>query len=122
MADPEGHELSDRRVEQLASARGISLRTGCFCNPGAGETARDLDAEDLRPFLSAGVPVSLCEVDESMRARRSTGVSALRVSFGMSSNAADARALVAFLGELLDRPASDVGGPPPSPGLGPDGA
>ena len=33
---------------------GISLRTGCFCNPGAGETARDVSAHDLAPFLAEG--------------------------------------------------------------------
>ena len=37
--DPDGHLLDYRRVEELAGAQRISLRTGCFCNPGAGETA-----------------------------------------------------------------------------------
>ena len=37
--DPDGHLVDYRRVEELAGARRISLRTGCFCNPGAGETA-----------------------------------------------------------------------------------
>jgi len=31
--DPQGHLLDYRRVEELASAEGISLRSGCFCNP-----------------------------------------------------------------------------------------
>lgn len=122
VTDPGGSELSDRRLERLAADRGISLRTGCFCNPGAGETARGVDAEDLRPFLTGRLPASLCEVDEALRARRARGVSAMRASYGMSSNAADARALVAFLAELLDRPASAVGPAPPTPLLGPDGA
>jgi selenocysteine lyase/cysteine desulfurase len=42
--DPNGQLLDYRRVEELASDRGISLRTGCFCNPGAGETAEALTA------------------------------------------------------------------------------
>ena len=29
-------------------ASGISLRTGCFCNPGAGETAEGLTEDDMR--------------------------------------------------------------------------
>ncbi len=45
--DPEGHLLDYRRIEELASARRISLRTGCFCNPGAGETAEGLTEEDM---------------------------------------------------------------------------
>lgn len=122
LTDPDRRELPDRAVEQLASCRGISLRTGCFCNPGTGETAREVSAADLLPFLTEGVPVSLCEVDESMRARRDVGVSALRVSYGMSSNAADARALIGFLQTLLDRRREEIGAAPPNPPLGPDTA
>ncbi len=120
--DPEGRELHDRRVEELASAAGISLRTGCFCNPGTGEVARDVSAADLAPFLEPGSTVSLCEVDDAVRARRDVGVSALRISVGLSSNAADVRALVAFLATLLDRPAGELGPVPPAPAAGPDAA
>ena len=118
--------LGDQLVKELASEQGISLRTGCFCNPGAGETARNVSAEELIPFLdaesSSGEPVSICEVDEAFRARRQVGVSALRVSLGMSSNAADAAALVDLLSELVDVDAADLGVQPPAPKLSPDGA
>ena len=40
--DPDGHLLDYRRVEELAGEQRISLRTGCFCNPGAGETAEGI--------------------------------------------------------------------------------
>ena len=124
--DPHGREVLDRHVERMATAAGISLRTGCFCNPGAGETARDVTAADIRPFLDAPasdrVPVSLCEVDLAFREQRDIGVSALRVSLGMSSNLADIRALLALLEQLLDRDAGDLGDPPPAPPLSADGA
>lgn len=119
LTDPGGDELPDRSVGHLAATRGISLRTGCFCNPGCGETARGVLAEDLDAFLAADPPVSLCTIDESMRSRRGVGVSALRASFGMSSNAADARALVQLLTDLLDRRVADLGAAP-APMLGPD--
>lgn len=122
LTDPEGTELADRRVEQIATDAGISVRTGCFCNPGAGEAARGLGADDLRPFLDHDVPVSLCEVDTVMRGRRGVGVSALRASLGLSSNAADVRALVALLEGFLDRSAAQVGDAPPAPPVGPDTA
>src|SRR5208337_3295580 len=47
-SDQDGHLLDYRRIEELAGLEGISLRTGCFCNPGAGETAEDLTEEDMR--------------------------------------------------------------------------
>jgi molybdenum cofactor sulfurtransferase len=122
LTDPVGSELHDRRVEQLAAAAGISLRTGCFCNPGAGETARSVTAADLAPYLRDGATASLCEVDDAVRAARGTGVSALRISVGLSSNAADARAVIDFLSTLVDRRADELGPPPPPPPPGADTA
>ena len=34
--DPDGQVIDERAVSRDSSAAGISLRTGCFCNPGAG--------------------------------------------------------------------------------------
>lgn len=39
--DPQGHLPEYRRLEELAGQEGISLRTGRFCNPGAGKQPRD---------------------------------------------------------------------------------
>lgn len=122
LSDPAGAELNDRRVEEMASAAGISLRNGCFCNPGAGETAQDVVASDLAPFLRGTGPVTLCEVDQAIRARRGTGVSALRASVGLATNAADAVAFVEFLAGFLDRPADRLGAAPPPPPPAPDTA
>jgi len=35
--DPRGAVVDQRAAARDASAAGISVRTGCFCNPGAGE-------------------------------------------------------------------------------------
>ena len=40
--DPQGHLLDYRRVEELAAKEGISLRTGCFCNPERERSPRGL--------------------------------------------------------------------------------
>jgi hypothetical protein len=57
-----------------------------------------------------------------VRAARGTGVSALRISVGLSSNAADARAVIDFLSTLVDRRADELGPPPPPPPPGADTA
>ena len=44
----EGHFVDHQRVETRANAANISLRTGCFCNPGGGELALGISAEELR--------------------------------------------------------------------------
>jgi hypothetical protein len=35
--DRDGQPHDARRIEALVAEANISLRTGCFCNPGAGE-------------------------------------------------------------------------------------
>ncbi|MGB5616294.1 MAG: hypothetical protein WBM78_05600 [Desulfobacterales bacterium] len=42
---PDERLLDYRRIEELANEEGISLRTGCFCNPGAGEIAEGLTSK-----------------------------------------------------------------------------
>ena len=36
---PDGRVVDERFVDRLAADHDISVRTGCFCNPGAGEAA-----------------------------------------------------------------------------------
>ena len=56
---PDGRLLDYRRIEELANEKGISLRTGCFCNPGAGEIAEGLTTEDMMAGLNNGPDLSL---------------------------------------------------------------
>ncbi|CAK7229432.1 hypothetical protein SCUCBS95973_007223 [Sporothrix curviconia] len=46
--DPQGQIVDERIVASEAAAARISLRTGCFCNPGAGETALGFSRAELR--------------------------------------------------------------------------
>ena len=45
--DREGHFIDHVFVEQQANKLNISLRSGCFCNPGGGELALGLSANEL---------------------------------------------------------------------------
>src|SRR5262249_22910055 len=44
---PDGSAIDERLVDRLAAEERISVRTGCFCNPGAGETAFSLSPDTL---------------------------------------------------------------------------
>jgi len=57
--DPGGLLLDYRRIEELAGHDGLSLRTGCFCNPGAGETAEGLTDEDMRAAFASDPDLTL---------------------------------------------------------------
>ena len=107
--DPGGHLLDYRRVEELASLQGISLRTGCFCNPGAGETAEGLTEEDMRAGLAAGADITLSRFREVMQHRSGKSAGAIRVSLGLMSNFADAYRFVAFVEGLRDQARLAIG-------------
>lgn len=101
--DPDGHLLDYRRVEELASLAKISLRTGCFCNPGAGETAEGLTDEDMRAGVEAGAAITLNRFREVMRHRGGKSAGAIRVSLGLVSNFSDVYRFVAFVESLRDQ-------------------
>ena len=107
--DPYGRVVDERLVEREAAANRISLRTGCFCNPGAGELAFGIGRGALRGHIGRRVR----SIDEYLRALRLPSGGAVRVSLGLASNVADVERFIAFA-ELTyrDRPASAEGLPP----------
>jgi selenocysteine lyase/cysteine desulfurase len=107
--DPQGLLLDYRRIEELAGQEGISLRTGCFCNPGAGETAEGLTQDDMQAGLALGAGVTLQRFLEVMRGRGGKSVGAIRVSFGLASNFADAERFVRFAAGLRDQTSLAIG-------------
>ncbi len=109
MHDADGRPIDDRRVEELANRVNISLRTGCFCNPGAGEVAHGLHADDMRPFFGRSTPVSFLDLRERMLADHDTLVAGIRISVGVASNFTDVFRLLCFLQGFVDRTVDDIG-------------
>ena len=108
--DPQGHLIDYRRVEELAAQQNISLRTGCFCNPGAGETAEDLNEDDMRAGLAeAGAEINLQRFLQVMQDRAGKSAGAIRVSMGLVSNFADVERFVNFAAGLRDQTALTIG-------------
>jgi selenocysteine lyase/cysteine desulfurase len=108
--DPEGHLLDYRRVEELAAAQGISLRTGCFCNPGAGETAEGITEEDVRAALALDPQnMNLTRFLDLVTSRGGKSAGAIRVSLGIVSNFADAHRFVEFAESLRDQARLAIG-------------
>jgi molybdenum cofactor sulfurtransferase len=108
--DPEGHLLDYRRVEEMAGAQGISLRTGCFCNPGPGETAEGITEEDVRAALALDPQnMNLTRFLDLVTSRGGKSAGAIRVSFGLVSNFADARRFIEFAGTLRDQTRLAIG-------------
>jgi molybdenum cofactor sulfurtransferase len=107
--DPEGHLLDYRRIEELANLRRISLRTGCFCNPGAGETAEGLTEEDMLAGASGGADMTLPRFMQVIQHRGGKSAGAIRVSLGIVSNFADVHRFVQFASEFRDQTRLTIG-------------
>jgi molybdenum cofactor sulfurtransferase len=107
--DPEGHLLDYRRVEELAGAEGISLRTGCFCNPGAGEMAEGLTEEDMRAAFTMGSAINLLSFVRLMRERGHKSAGSIRVSLGLVTNFADVHRFLRFVAGLRDQTRLAIG-------------
>ncbi len=108
MHDRDGRPIDDLRVEQLANRAGISLRTGCFCNPGAAEAAHQLGAEHMRKWFGRGEPVSYLELRDRIQRERDQFPSAIRISVGVATNFADAYRFLCFLQEFADRSVAEI--------------
>ncbi|HSM49935.1 MAG TPA: aminotransferase class V-fold PLP-dependent enzyme, partial [Thermoanaerobaculia bacterium] len=104
--DPRGHFIDHALIEAEASRRRISLRTGCFCNPGAGELALGLSKGEIVSCFqrSAGHAMTYEEFRRCIDGK-STG--AVRVSFGLASSFADAEAFLEFARGFCDCPEAD---------------
>ncbi len=108
--DPNGHLLDYRRVEELAAQARISLRTGCFCNPGAGESAEDLTPEDMHAGIAAlGEQINLQRFVQAMQSRNGKGAGAIRVSMGLVSNFADVQRFLWFVAGFKDQTSMTIG-------------
>ncbi len=107
--DPNGHLLDYRRIEELAGLERISLRTGCFCNPGAGETAEALTEDDMRAGLAEGADISLPRFLQVMQHRGGKSAGAIRVSLGLASNFADVERFLRFAAGFRDQTTLTLG-------------
>lgn len=97
--DPDGHFIDHLRVETRANQMGISLRTGCFCNPGDGEMALGLSADELTSCFAIKTNFEYQDF-RSCLAEKSTG--AVRVSLGLVSNFEDVYQMVKLAESFID--------------------
>ncbi|KXK15463.1 MAG: SufS subfamily cysteine desulfurase [Chloroflexi bacterium OLB14] len=99
--DQDGNMFDHRFIENEANKINISLRTGCFCNPGAGEIAMGVSRVELDVcFTKPGNEERLSQDDFRLCFDgKSTG--AVRISIGTVTNFNDVQALLSFARGLL---------------------
>jgi selenocysteine lyase/cysteine desulfurase len=97
----EGGLIGKHLLEKEANRRGISIRMGFFCNPGAGEVALDISSDELSScFSRPNYEQRISDLDfQHCIDPKATG--AVRVSVGLMSNFADVQAFLDFAGSFL---------------------
>jgi molybdenum cofactor sulfurtransferase len=95
---PDGRIVDERYVDRVARRHNISLRTGCFCNPGAGEVAFTISRETLvGGEFGAGMTL-----DDYVSEIGLPSGGAVRASLGVASNLSDVHRFMRFAGEFVD--------------------
>jgi len=112
LLDPGGRVIDERAVARATAAAGISIRTGCFCNPGAGEGAFGLTKADWRRALRERARTLDRYVD--LLGLPSGG--ALRASVGLASNLGDVERFLTFVETTYRDRAADSDGLAPRAG------
>jgi len=88
--DPGGAVVDERAVVRDTSAAGISVRAGCFCNPGAWERAFGLTGPAVRGTRwRAFPPPNVPTVDDYLELTGLPSGGAIRVSLGLVSDIGD---------------------------------
>jgi selenocysteine lyase/cysteine desulfurase len=93
LLDPRGHIIDERVVARDTAAAGISIRTGCFCNPGAGDGAFNLTEAHWRNAARGRART----LDQHIDLLGLPSGGALRASVGLASNVQDVERLLAFV-------------------------
>jgi selenocysteine lyase/cysteine desulfurase len=100
--DRHGNAIDHRFIESEANKSNISLRTGCFCNPGAGEVALGISRVELDVCFHQQGHEERLSVDDFRVCIDGKSSGAVRISVGMVSNFEDIQTMLKFAKGLLN--------------------
>jgi len=102
VVDDAGRLIEHLYIEACANRQATSLRTGCFCNPGAREKALDLDADDLEGYFHQTDRMTLEQFMDALHTPGGDGRGAVRISLGVASNFTDVYRFMHFAESFVD--------------------
>lgn len=97
--NPDGSKIGFETIEALANKQHISLRSGCFCNPGLDETNNCITTEELTHYFdnrTSGDYKDMINFIHKMRG-------ATRISVGIATNKKDLDRFLLFVKTLKDK-------------------
>ncbi|HRP88421.1 MAG TPA: aminotransferase class V-fold PLP-dependent enzyme [Edaphocola sp.] len=96
--DSSGNIIPTDKIEHLANIENISLRTGCFCNPGLDEINNCITNSDLVHYFTSKGNYEYYDMITFLGKMRG----AVRVSFGLATVKEDIDHLVQFIIKLKE--------------------
>ena len=108
LLDPDGNMIDTQKVEALANRERISLRTGCFCNPGSGELVHNLSREIMAQAFEMPTGMSFNEFSEWVRTEHNRNPNTIRISVGVATNFSDIYRFMTFLQRFIDQLSSEI--------------
>jgi molybdenum cofactor sulfurtransferase len=112
LLDPDGTRIDERIIERTAHDAHLSLRMGCFCNPGGFEGAWGLTRTRFKALRPTGWKLvkamlgleraALPTMQDYVDKLGLPNAGAIRVSLGAPSSAADVDAFIAYARSFLD--------------------
>ncbi len=97
-----GQAIDHRSIEGEASQDNISLRTGCFCNPGAGEIALGISRVELDVCFTTPGHEERLSLNDFRLCIDGKNNGAVRISTGIVTNFNDVQAFIHFCRGLLN--------------------
>jgi molybdenum cofactor sulfurtransferase len=97
-----GRAIDHRYIESKANQSNISLRTGCFCNPGAGEIALGISRVELDVCFTRPDHENRLSLDDFRLCIDGKNSGAVRISVGLMTNFNDVQAFLSFARGLLN--------------------
>jgi molybdenum cofactor sulfurtransferase len=97
----DGEPIDHRFIEAKANQANISLRTGCFCNPGAGEIALGISRMELAACFTSPGHTQRLSLDDFRQCIDGKSSGAVRASLGLVSNFEDVQGFLHFSESML---------------------
>jgi selenocysteine lyase/cysteine desulfurase len=100
LLDTDGCMVDERIIEQRAMQHHLSVRIGCFCNPGAGEAAFHVTRDTVKRAFDGEHDVTT--YDDYARVLDLPTMGSMRVSLGVASNFLDVHRFLRFIDTFVD--------------------
>ena len=94
-----GEKYLFEEIESAANLRNISIRSGCFCNPGIDEINNEISEMELANYYKDSEDANFSEMVNFLGKMRG----ATRVSFGIATIKQDIDFFVEFISQFIDR-------------------